>query len=141
MSAEGNLAQDIVERQRTMFSMFVGPRLHTTRAALAAASKIPDSTLKSWAAGAAMPLHGLLTLRRFLPAAAIDMLTEPGGVRFTEIEGAEASWDAIAADAAGFVSEVCEARKDGKIDHVEDARLKQRARALAAELCDAVQSG
>lgn len=141
MSAENGFASEVTERQVAMFAMFVGPGLFTTRAALAAASKIPDSTLKNWAGGAAMPLHAVLQLRKYLPAAAIDMLTEPAGVRFADIETTDASWDAIAADAAGLVSEVCEARRDGKIDHTEEARLRRRARGLIAELSDAVADG
>ncbi len=124
-----------------MFNSFVGPGLYITRAALAAASRIPESTLKSWAAGAAMPLHGALTLRPHLPAAAMNMLTEPGQVRFASVDGQESNWDAIAATAAGLVAEVCEARKDGKIDHIESAKLRERTRGLIAEAISAVEEG
>ena len=141
MPSDYGLARDVTDRQMAMFAMFVGPDLHTTRAALAVASKIPADTLKSWAGGAAMPLHAVLTLRRFLPAEAIGMMTEPGGVRFTAIEKSTTDWDALAADSAGLVGEICEARRDGMIDHVEDARLRTRARALAAELSEAASTG
>jgi hypothetical protein len=141
MSADGALARDVTARQIQMFAMFVGPGLLTTRAALSAASGVPDSTLKSWAAGAAMPFHGVLTLRRYLPAAAINMLSEPGGARLVDFEKSKADWDAIAADASGLVSDVCEARRDGIINHVEDARLRGRARALVAELSEVIETG
>lgn len=141
MSVESRLAQDVADRQVAMFAMFVGPGLTTTRAALSKASGIPDSTLKSWAGGTAIPFHGVLTLRRFLPAEAIDMLTEPAGTRFVDVEQTATNWDEIAADAAGLVSEVCEARRDGKIDHVESAKLRKRGRALLAELAEAVAEG
>jgi hypothetical protein len=141
MSPEGRLAQDVADRQIAMFAMFVGPGLFTTRAALSKASRIPESTLKSYAAGAAMPLHAALTLRRVLPGEALNMLTEPGDARFVAIEQNETNWDAIAADAAGLVGEVCDARRDGKIDHVEDAKLRRRARALIAELSDVAEEG
>ncbi|MDQ2762680.1 MAG: hypothetical protein M3Y22_04075 [Pseudomonadota bacterium] len=141
MAVESAMARDVEDRQVAMFSMFVGQGLRTTRAALAAASKIPESTLKSWANGAAMPLHSVLHLRKFLPAEAINMMTEPGGVRFSAIEVAETNWDAIAADAAGLVGEVCDARRDGVIDHIEDARLRRRARQLVAELSEVAETG
>lgn len=141
MPSDSRLARDIAARQIAMFNSFVGPSLYTTRAALSAASGIPDSTLKSWAAGAAMPLHGVLALRPHLPHAAIDMMTEPGNVRFASIDAQESNWDAIAATAAGLVADVCEARKDGKIDHVENARLRERTRMLIAEASDAVAEG
>ncbi len=141
MSAENGIAQDIADRQVEMFAMFVGEGRRITRAALSAASRIPTSTLKSWAAGAAMPVHGLLTLRKFLPPEAIDMITEAGGARMVGITKTETNWDQIAAGAAGLVGEVCEARKDGVIDHVEDGKLKSRTRALIAELAEAVSEG
>lgn len=139
MSGEGRLAQDVADRQVAMFAMFVGPGRFTTRAALAAASKVPESTLKSWAAGAAMPLHGVLAIRRHLPAAAINMLTEPGDARLVAIEQAETNWDAVAAGAAGLTFEICEARKDGSVDHVERAKLRGRARVLIAELSEVIE--
>lgn len=143
MSAENGFAQDITARQVRMFAMFVGedPRTQVTRAALAAASGIPASTLKSWATGTAMPVHGLLTLRKFLPPEAINMITEVGGARLVTISTRETNWDQIAAGAAGLVGEVCEARKDGTIDHVEDDKLKRRTRALIAELSEVVSEG
>jgi len=124
-----------------MFGSFVGRGLYTTRAALAAASGVSASSLQDYANGAAMPLHAVLAIRPHLPGAAIDMLTEPGNVRFSSIDGQDTNWDAIAATAAGLVAEVCDARKDGKIDHVESARLKDRARGLIAEAISAVEEG
>jgi hypothetical protein len=141
MSAESRLARDVTDRQIAMFNSFVGPGLHITRAALAAATRIPESTLKSWATGAAMPLHAALAIRPHLPAAAINMLTEPGNCRFASVDSQDSNWDAIAASAAGLVAEVCEARKDGQIDHVESAKLKARARGLIAEAVSACEEG
>lgn len=138
MSDHSAMQRDVAERQIAMFASFVGKGCYTTRAALSAASKIPDSTLREWAAGAAMSLAAVLTLRKHLPAAAINMLTEPGDVRLVAIEQADTNWDTIAAGAAGLTFEICEARKDGTVDHVERARLRQRARGLIAELSDVV---
>lgn len=141
MSSESRLARDVEDRQVAMFASFVGPGRYTTRAALSAASRVPESTLKSYAAGAAMPLHAVLAIRPHLPGAAINMMTEPGGVRFACADAQEANWDAIAATAAGFVAEVCDARKDGTIDHVERARLRGKVRHLIAEAASAVEEG
>lgn len=136
MSAESPIARDVAERQVAMFAMFVGPGRFTTRAALSAASKIPESTLKSYAGGAAMPLHAALALSHFLPGEALNMLTEPAGKRLVDVERSAADWDGTAAEAAGLVADVCEARRDGRIDHIEDRRLKTRARRLIAELSE-----
>lgn len=138
MSGEYGLARDVADRQVQMFAMFVGQGLTTTRAALSAASKVPESTLKSWAGGAAMPFWAVLHLRRFLPAVAINMLAEPGGARIADVEASVANWDAIAADTASLTFEICEARKDGTIDHVEKAKLKNHARRVVAELVDVI---
>ncbi|HEX8382428.1 MAG TPA: hypothetical protein VF592_03535 [Sphingomonas sp.] len=138
MSGESRLAQDVAERQTAMFASFVGQGRYTTRAALAAASRIPESTLRSYAGGAAMPLHAVLALRPHLPGQAINMLTEPGGYRLVEVETSDTNWDVIAAGAAGLTFEICDARKDGVVDHVERARLRTRARGLIAELSDVI---
>jgi hypothetical protein len=141
MSADTSLARDVDARQIQMFAMFVGQGLITTRAALAAASGISTSTLKSWADGASMPLYAVLHLRRFLPREATNMLTEPGGVRMTDIDHAASSWDGIAASASGLVAEFCEAKRDGTINHVEAERLRLRGRGLVAELSEVVETG
>lgn len=138
MSVESRIAQDVTERQVAMFAMFVGPGLVVTRAALSRASGIPESTLKSYADGAAMPLHAALAVRRFLPPEAMNMVLEPAGIRFCDVLAKEANWDSVAADAAGLTFEICEARKDGSIDHVERARLRTRGRAVMAALADAL---
>jgi hypothetical protein len=138
MGDHASMQRDVAERQVAMFASFVGRGCYITRAALAAASKIPESTLREWAGGAAMPLSAALTLRRHLPAEAVNMLTEPGDARLVGIEQQEANWDAIAAGAAGLTFEICDARKDGTVDHVERARLRARARGLIAELSDVV---
>ncbi|HET7255584.1 MAG TPA: hypothetical protein VFJ46_17645 [Xanthobacteraceae bacterium] len=141
MSAEPSIAREVATRQETMFAMFVGPGLHTSRAALAVASGIPESTLRDWAHGAAMPLHGALVLSKFLPPAAINMLTEPAGKRLVDAEEAEANWDGFAAKTAGLTAEICEARSDGVITHVERERLRKRTREVIAEAQSLVGTG
>jgi hypothetical protein len=141
MSLESGMSQEVADRQVAMFAMFVGPSLYTNRAALSRASRVPESSLREYAKGAAMPLHVVLTLRRYLPPEAINMLTEPGGARLVSIEASKANWDAIGCTAAGLVSEICQARADGIIDHQEDAQLRRRTRALIAEAADLCSDG
>lgn len=141
MPDAGGLQRDIAERQRAMFGLFVGPRLFVTRAALAAATGIPTSTLQDWAQGVTAPLWGVLALARVLPREAINMLTEPAGFRLTDCDPGLACWDGLAAEAAGLTSDICEARRDGRIDHREEARLRKRARALIADAQAVVDGG
>lgn len=133
MSADAPLAREVAARQVAMFAMFVGRGLYTTRAALSRASGLPDSTLKDWAGGAAMPFHGVLTLRRYLPPEAINMMAEPGDARLVDAERAETSWDKLACGTARLAADICEARGDGVISHTERARLRKRAREVIAE--------
>ena len=128
------LQRDVEARQIAMFASFVGRGTYTTRAALSVASGIPESTLGSYANGAAMPLHAVLALADHLPGAAINMMFEPGGKRLCDAEQAATNWDAVAASASKLTFEICDARQDGLIDHVERARLRAGARSLAAEL-------
>ena len=138
MSDHSAMQRDVAERQVAMFASFVGRGCYITRAALSAASRIPESTLREWAAGAAMPLSGVLTLRKHLPGDAINLLTEPGDARLVGIETEQGDWDDVAAEAAGLTFEICEARKDGVIDHREKARLRSRGRQVIARLSDAI---
>lgn len=124
-----------------MFAMFVGRGLFVTRAQLSAASLVPESSLREYASGAAIPLHVVLALRRVLPPAAINMLCEPGDARMVAAEEGEACWDGVAAASAGLTSAVLLARADGHIDHREKADLKNKARDLAAHLTAAVEGG
>jgi hypothetical protein len=132
--------RNVEQRQRDVFSMFVGagPAKRMTFGALAAATGISKSSLADYANGVAMPLHNLLRLVPALPKEAADMLIAPSGKRFADIETADANWDKIAAEAAGLVSEVCTARSDGVIDHQEEARLKKMTRKLIADALGAV---
>ncbi len=131
--SESQIARETAHRQQQMFSMFVGPHLHVTRAALAAASGVPASTLRDLAGGSAITVAQLMALRRFLPPEAINMITEPGGAHVIDTQADMASWDEVAADAASLLSEVMEAKRDGVVDHVEDSRLRQRTRAFIAK--------
>lgn len=130
--AESQIARETVHRQQQMFAMFVGPGLHVTRAALAAASGVPASTLRDLAGGSAITVAQLMALRRFLPPEAINMITEPGGAHVIDTQADASCWDDVAADAAGVLSDIMEAKRDGIVDHVEDKRLRQRTRAFIA---------
>lgn len=131
--AESQIARETVHRQQQMFAMFVGPGLHVTRAALAAASGVPASTLRDLAAGSAITVAQLMALRRFLPPEAINMVTEPGGAHVIDTAADTACWDEVAADAAGLLSDIMDAKRDGVVCHMEDARLRKRTRSFIAK--------
>jgi len=131
--AESQIARETVHRQQQMFAMFVGPGLHVTRAALAAASGVPASTLRDLAAGSAITVAQLMALRRFLPPEAINMVTEPGGAHIIDTASDNACWDEVAANAAALLSDVMDAKRDGVVDHIEESRLRKRTREFIAK--------
>lgn len=141
MSAESRISRDVADQQVKMFAMFVGRGLFVTRATLSAATDVPESSLREYAKGAAIPLHVVLALRRALPAAAINMLCEPGDARMVTAEEGEACWNGVAAASARLTSAVLLATADGHIDHREKADLKNLGRDLAAHLAAAVEGG
>lgn len=138
MAADHPIAREVADRQVTMFAMFVGVGLFTTRAALSRASGIPESTLREWANGAAMPFHGALILSKYLPLEAINMIAEPGGKRFADALSAASNWDSVAAAFSDMVASICKARSDGRIDHVEDAELRTFLRVAIGEASRAI---
>jgi hypothetical protein len=139
MADDRPYSREVADRQVTMFAMFVGQGRHTTFAALAVASKYPQSTLRDYANGSAMPIAAVLALSKHLPRAAINMLTEPGGLQLVDIERDTTNWDTLAASTSALTFEICDARSDGNIDHREEARLRQHARDLAAKLNEAAE--
>ncbi|WP_242149555.1 hypothetical protein [Sphingomonas sp. BAUL-RG-20F-R05-02] len=134
MADDRQFAREVAARQIAMFNKFVGPGLHKTNKALAEASKIPDATLRGYANGVAMPISALLALTPHLPRAAINMLTEPGGLQLIDVERKSTNWNACGAAASVLTFEIFEATADGIIDHREEARLFDHARNLTAQL-------
>ena len=55
MLKQSAMAREVAERQVAMFGMFVGRGLKVTRAALTAASGVPESSLREYAAGDLTP--------------------------------------------------------------------------------------
>ena len=139
MSHSIDCHEDVRQLQRDVFRMFVGQGRRVSYRALEAATGIGEETLRTYSAGVAIPLHNLLRLIRALPDEAANMLLEPSGYMLAPIEPRESTWDGLAAEAAGFVSDVCTARADGTIDHREDAQLKERTRKLIAEAQGVIQ--
>ncbi|TZG24889.1 hypothetical protein [Sphingomonas montanisoli] len=143
MFSDTILARETARQQREMFARYVGPNdpNKISNRALAKATGIGATTLAELANGSAMTVAQMLALRSVLPPEAINMLLEAGDARLVDAETAETNWDDLAANAAGLVSDVCEARRDGKIDHVEKGRLRKRTRELIAKAQHAVEDG
>lgn len=118
-----------------MFAQYVGDNdpAKITRVALSRLTGFPASTLQGWAGGVTMPHYAVLILSLHLPAHAINLLFEPVGKRLIEAETVAANWNGLAAATAALAADICDAQRDGKITHIEDARLRNRSRTVIAE--------
>jgi len=116
-----------------VFRLYVGNGNRFSWGALADATGVPLSTLKSYARGATMPFHVALKLIAKLPPEAGNMLIRSSGYRLAPIEADDANWHELGAEASLLTFEILDAEKDGRIDHVERGRLKRRTESLIAK--------
>lgn len=116
-------------------------------AVLAKATGTPEDTLRSYKPlpsreASAMPLQVFIKLARIPGLSDLcSMLIEDSGHSLAAIEPKDTGWDVVAAEAAQLTAEICTARADGRIDHVEDAKLRSRSRKLIAEMQSAITHG
>lgn len=108
-----------------------------TLATLARETGVSLDTLKSYNrsnifARAKMPLPVFVKLLRVIPDDCTSIITGIAGKLVTSVEPEDGDLDALGREAAGFVSEKLDAEADGKVDHIEKARLKRRAQRIAA---------
>jgi len=78
-----------------------------------------------------MPLPVFVKLLRVIPDDCTSVITSIANKVITSSESDDGDFDALGREAAGFVSEMLDAEADGKIDHIETARLKRRAARMA----------
>jgi uncharacterized membrane protein YebE (DUF533 family) len=128
-----DFGQQVAQGVEDVFRLYVGQGRRFSYGTLADATTIPVSTLKSYANGAAMPVHALLRLIAVLPAEAGNQLMRPSGFKLVPIEADEDDWEGIGAEASMLTFEIFDAKKDGHVDHRERERLKSRCRTLIAK--------
>lgn len=136
MSDQAGLTHDSVLRRHTdALRLQVGLRRRYSVAALAAACDVPPRTIEAYQGGASVPgLDNWLRLAAVLPAAYAAAVLEPAGFRPLPLDVVGACDFSTAADLAAGMAAVAEALRDGRIDHVERARLKPVMAELAAAL-------
>ena len=127
MADLSRLARNSVELQRDMFRL--AEHEHgLSLAVLAKTRDIPASTLKGWRDGAAMPAWALGELR--LPDDVSSLILSPYEKHVGTDEPGDGDLDELACEAAGLVNEYVEAKADGIVTPIENARLRNRARRL-----------
>ena len=134
MTSGNRIARQSIAAQAHMFRL--AERDHgLTRKVLHLETGIPLSTLKSWAGDTAIPVYGLALLAQVIPDHLTSLLLEPAGKIIVTAEEGDGDLDALGRECAGFVSDKLDAEADGRVTHIERARLdtrKRRIRSLAA---------
>ncbi len=131
MTADGAIPRNVIAAQGRMFSL-AEARHGLTRKVLVLETGIPASTLKSWANDTAMPVYGLVLLSKVIPDYLTSLLLEPGGKAVTTSQDDDGDLDALAIEASGYVCDYVAAKADGKVTHIERAKLGERKRRLRA---------
>jgi len=127
MADISQLARNSVALQAEMFRL--AEHEHgLSLAVLARTRPIPYSTLKGWKDGAAMPAWALGELR--LPDDVASIVLTPFSKHVGTDEPGTGGLEDLACEAAAFTSEYVEAKADGIVTPIENARLKNRARRL-----------
>lgn len=133
------ITQDHIQaRLSDALRLFVGRGRRYSLAALAAATPIPESTLKSYVEGRAVPgLTNFLILVSYLPPEFADMILAPTGKgNVVDFECKRGGIFAINHSAAELLHLISSALNDphspGRIDHCERAGFKPTLRQLNA---------
>lgn len=84
-------------------------------------------------ARAKMPLWVFVALCRVLPDDLTSLMLDPAGKHVGSNEPSEGDLDALTTEASGLVTEVLEAKSDGRVTHIEQRRIKDRARRVASK--------
>lgn len=127
---------EVLAAQADMFR--VAERDHgLTLKAIASETGIKLTTLQAWCASnifarARIGLPDFVTLCTVLPDDCTSLVLEPAGKHVGSNESGEGDLDALTREATGFAAEKLEREADGKICHLDKAKLKERARRVAS---------
>lgn len=123
--------RDSIEAQREMFRL-AERECGLSIAAIASRSPLHLGTLKGWRDGAAMPAWAVGALGTAgVPDHLLSLLLAPFGRHVGTDEGSDGDLDVLGREAAHFVGDKLDAEADGKVTHIEKARLQQSAARIA----------
>ncbi len=125
-------SQDIIARQETVLRL--AERDHgLTIKRLSAETGLPDSVLRSYKSGTAMPLHNAVKLAAVIPDYLISLWFEPAGKSVIDMPSDEdALLQQLLGETTSYSAEHVERQADGTICHLDKAALRERARRLGA---------
>lgn len=123
-------SQDIIARQETVLRL--AERDHgLTIKRLSAETGLPDSVLRSYKTGTAMPLHNAVKLAAVLPDHLVSLWFEPAGKSVIDMPRDEdALMQELLREATGYAAEHVDRAADGAICHIDKSALRERARRL-----------
>lgn len=123
--------RDSVEAQRELFRL-AAKECGLTISVIAARSPLPESTMKGWRDGAAMPAWAVGALGQAgVPDHILSLVLEPFGRHVGTDEANDGDLDALGREGAHFLAEKADAEADGKVTPIEKSKLKDRARRIA----------
>lgn len=136
MSGSALLAHDSVLRRHTnALRLHAGFRRTYSVAQLASATGVPARTIEAYQGGQSLPgLDNFLALSAVLPADYLAAVLELAGFRPLPLDAVGACDFATAAELAAGMAAIATALRDGRIDHVERARLRPVIAELSAQL-------
>lgn len=124
--------RDSIEAQRELFRL-AERECGLSIPILAKRSPIPLGTLKGWRDGAAMPAWAVGALGTAgVPDHLLSLLLAPFGRHVGTDEAGDGDLDALGREAAHYVGDKLDAEADGKVTHIERAKLRQSAAKIAA---------
>lgn len=122
---------DFVARQERMLRL--AERDHDLSIkALSAETGIPEVTLRTYKRDTMMPLSAFVKLCAVIPDDLTSLILEPAGKAVCSPESTDGDIDELAHETSALTFEILDAKRDGKIDHVERERIKDRARKVEA---------
>lgn len=99
---------------------------------LEAETGVPSVTLRTYKRDTMMPLATFVKLCRVVPDELTSLVMDLADKAVCTPDSADGDIDELAHETSGLVFEILDAKRDGKIDHVERERIKDRARRVEA---------
>jgi hypothetical protein len=131
MAARSGTDCDVVAAQERMLRL-AERDYGLTIAVLEAETGVPSVTLRTYKRDTMMPLATFVKLCAVIPDNLTSLVLEPAGKAVCSPESVDGDIDELAHETSALTFEILDAKRDGRIDHVERERIKDRARKVEA---------
>ena len=93
---------------------------------------VPSVTLRTYKRDTMMPLATFVRLCRVIPDELTSLIMDLADKAVCSPDSGDGDIDELAHETSALTFEILDAKRDGKIDHVERERIKDRARKVEA---------